>query len=666
MTSLQDQQEQNKKLANDVQSALSGLTINAQRSFGDAKRDPSGRLAEQHLSAVSKALGSINWSEYGKGKFDIQYIQKHLDMELTLDDLVGNTEPPRYDRLLDVLDAMNELLATEGITGQYRDAIVRAQQQMDLAKEKFQNSQVNVDEMDHAPFYRTVGVLKQLVLTSVESIVERMDQQSASLIQKYNDLVREHLAAFEREAVLVKSSTPARLRPSRPEDDEDPWQVPREKQKLSFESAALQRYVENEERARVANEYEEEWYQGRRNHIATVLPRAKRVIFEIDEHFYPQTREILQQLVSNSEDRLRSVEESTMHTEETARNTIGGLHQHYAEMVEAGDHFQEKKREKRGRSERDVERLTRFIEEEKKADILARETFLHRRDNAVDWLGQNEAIIKDLLQKVIDLQEEIVKVAGSRKAVSDELIELVDAEEKRKSEFAVKMETCVKYKEMLDNSMQNFLLPEGYSNALAQFAHECEQMAKDRFEGFASILQDLKVKAVQENHKMLSTACLCSLPIQLRKEKKAADLKAKADVARDQRDFCISTKDPYSEHHENTEQQILEMLREMESQIPPLGEDTANARLRYNARYGGAKGYELMAECNVQKPWEDIDDLILDNITRNAEYIIKGPRAPIVNLDFDSNDRLVVPPEFYDPILVERAARAQNIQRQFV
>ena len=698
-----EQEEAAQRLASQAKSALSALTTQTTRALGDARRDGSATLAAEHTAKVDAAVEKTSLTDYAIGKYDKHYIHEKLALELSPEDLVVSSEPPKYKKLTEVLETLDVLLEEKGIFGELRDLVARKKEELLEVEATFRDSQVNIDEMDHAGFHSASETLKRIVSTSVESIVEKMNLETDAIVVKYRALLEEQARAFESEAVIVDSASPARMRPARSEEDTDPWQMPAESLEINYTSAVLQQYVETEAQLRVTELYEQEWTQERRRDIGQLLPRAERVASEQDVDQCEETSAMLAKLAEISDSKIAKVRETMRDSDEEANTILTELSESIRAIRAAGEEFQAKKREQRERSERDMERLKHFVEAEKVNDTHVRATYDDKQKRGAEWLRDNDALIADRVEKVLKLHEEIVELAASRKVVAEELLDNVQDEERRRSELAEVLSQCDAYEEMLHVSMRNFLLPEGYSGVLAEFADECKTLAQKRFDGHTTTLTGLLNEAAAEAVVTRSTAFVEPRLRVFRYKKRVDDLMAKAALARSMRDFCASTLDPYLPQHEHTEQQLLDVASKIESQIQPLQQRSEEHRAKYEALE------PVLEQCGTAKAFADIDALFMQVLDEDEAYVVRASRPPLVTLPLgrrataapsegaatpppavadpntaaaespaavtpspedaeavgDGLPHLVRPSSYYPIYMIERASKAHNAVKQF-
>jgi hypothetical protein len=416
------------------------------------------------------------------------------------------------------------------------------------------------------------------------------------------------------------------MRPARPEEDSDPWQMPPESLEINYSSAVLQQYIEAEAQLRVAEIYEMEWTQERRRDIAQLLPRAERVAAEQDVDVAEKAAELLSRLADVSDEKVSKVRTTMRDSDDEAKSILGDLTESIRAIQAAGEEFQAKKREQRQRSERDIARLQKFVKAEKTNDVHARAGYEDKQTRGSEWLKENDAQIADRVAQVLKLHEEIVSLAQSRQVVADELLENVMEEQRRRSELAEVLKQCNAYEETLNLSMRNFLLPEGYSGVLADFAQECHALAQTRFDSHSTTLTALLNAAAAEANVTRSTAFVEPRLRVFRYKKRVDDLMQKAALARSMRDFCASTLDPYLPQHENTEQQLLDIASKIDAQIPPLQQRSDEHRDKYEALV------PVLEQCQTQRAFADLDALFLEILDSDEEYVVRASRPPLVSL----------------------------------
>jgi hypothetical protein len=665
-TRAERQEEYAAKLVSDAADVVRALIATAARALDAGENSGCDILAADHTAKVNTALQEADLSEHATDKYDAKYVHQTLKLELAPTDLVSTGEAPKYEELKVVLKALDALLEERGIYGPYRDLIERKKAELLEVERSFLGSQVDIDEMDHEGFHKAVDALKRVVLMSCESVVEKLSQDADVLVARYQEIVHEELAAYEREAAVVESASPARMRPVRKEDDEDPWQAPPAPLGMQYESEALQRYIDSERHARVADIYEKEWTLERRRDVSRLVGRAEHVSLELDEHLYAKAVDVLARLADISDAKVAKVQETLSASDSVAAEILRELRASVELIQQAGAAYQARKREQRLASERDLGRLAAYVDGSQRDDVNYRAAYENKQANTREWLKSNEEIIADRVAKIVALQKEVAQLASTRQAVADDLLEAALEERRRQSRHREINAQCQRYEAMLRVSMRNFLLPDNYSNVLGDFAVNCEALANDRFASENAALDRMLKEAAAEAHVTRSSAFAAPRLMVFRYKQRVDDILAKAAMARDMRDFCTQTKDPNLQQHAATETELDALALALEKHIPPLQRASDENREKYQ------RLVPLLDRCAVPRTHRDLDSLFFALLDEDEAYVARASRPPLVDLVLPGGSagaavmpHLVVPPVHHATHMVDRAVKAHGAVRQF-
>ena len=670
------QQSKNSQLMDGIQKARATVTLNATRSLGDIKRDRCAELVGDHRAAVQSALDKLSWSEWATGSYALSDLHVLLGLEIALADLTQEGQKPRYDELVKVIETLEGLLGDKGIFGPYRRVIEDTLTELNATRERFRSSHVNVDDMDHTALTTLIDVLKKCVLSSVESLVERVDVDQREAEEAHRKIIDEYLEEFRRESMIVESATPARLRASKPVEDLDPWQEGESStggHKGGIDSPVLKRYLEREKESQVVQEYDEEWYETHRREVSTLKPRAERVAYESGEPYFARCADSVQRIRGMCDERLRLIEARELDNKADADAIVGGIRKERNALMNAGEAFQAKKKAQREASERDLAKVQDFRQQQLHGSEELTLQYEAAKTEAIQWLQANEADVAEHMRQIVALQERVVQLVQARRAVAEAAVAALEAEEKRLSRQRTFVALCDTYESMLRVSMEDFLLPQGYSNVLVSFAGKCEELSRDGFDMQAASLARLRETALARLEASAISQDGLHRPLVARKRLKVSDLTQKSTVSRLQREFCRDTKDPYQGRHENTEKEILEMSRRIEAEIEPLEVHANLGRLAMLSALDRMRhdGFEAIATTDaVDGHWtRQLQD-------EHARFIQRGSRVPIVSLCTVSwcpsggprtlqLPTVVEPPSWFDPWVVDRALHAQRAERVF-
>lgn len=611
---------------------------------------------EAQAAALHETLQRLDWTQCAAGTVDLDEMHAILATELPPSQLLRADIPPRYDELRKVVAALDETVASHrSNVGDFHAAFGETKRRLEELEAAFVGTQVDVDEMPHQPFHDALATFRKCIEVSVEQICTELDIRVAEKATRYNAIIQEQLRRYADEAELVAKTAACRLRAARPEDDEDPWEVPRERKQLHFASPQLQEWFEREQSEKVADDYEEEWYASRRKDVDSVIPRAKRVVRETDEDQFVECATLLTDMLQLAESKINVVNAAAADTTQQSNELLGDLRAKIELVVQAGEEFQRLRREQRERSERDLARVQKYVADKSAEDATLTANFdeAQRSDRATfDDLG---LAMDELRLEILERQMKLLEYAETRRTVSSQLVQRLEDQQRRRSRFEAEMETCAKYESLLNRSMANFNLPKGYNAVLADCLQRAHEISKTVFDRQHSLLGAFLNQSVSSFADVSSTLYHHLYQQMHRKVAKFRDLDEKATISRKQREFCLNTRDPLATLHETREAEIRQMSDEVKTQVAEIEARAADALKRFDSIQ------PLCAQLQLRVPIVAVVDLptrAANTAATHGRFITRAPRPPLTNLDFGAEDRLVIPAVFFED---DRPMRARAI-----
>lgn len=660
VTSKQQQVMENEALRTSVTNAESALESLCEARTVNALASTVTKHTEAHQSAVETALRRVSWSEFAVGAFDEQYLHDLLQLTLAMEEMRDASAVPRYEGLTKAIERLTAMVDHPRTLEHFRAVAAATNERLRECERRFATSQVDIDTMNHASFFAAVDQVQSLTEQSLEYLVAGYDGAVDVAVTEYKRIAQAQMQQYTDDAAAVAAASAAKLRALRPEDEGDPWETAdtagdsaaRAARRIQeCDSKALREYFEQEEAARTTEIYEDEWYMRRRRDVDTLIPRAVRVVKEVDEEEYGTALKCLTTAMHHCREKGAVIDQTAKDTGAATEKALSEMKQRTTEIVTDGAAFLASCHDARVKCENDRATLLLYRERAAAADDMARTRHRDGTEEDVAFLRSNKASIDRLAAEIEERQRRMDELRSERAVLTNAALTRHDEEEQRASKHRVLMGVSATYLEKLEATLRNYVLPDAYNETLVDFAKNCESAAENNFQRQRALLASLLDSAVRQYAQFAATAAHTAEMGVMRKQAKVNDLLAKALTSQRQREFCQQTKDPQAPRHTTAESTLRNMATEVTKGIPALQEVSRECVEAFESV--SALAQQLGIDVGTAEP----SVLISNSLTAHREFVAKAPRMPLTTLDFTSTQRLLRPQRFFIDDSPSRARR---------